>query len=927
MGSDVPSAGRVPRRHATPTESTFKELYATALTCGCPDCGEPLYRENPATGQRVLNSQVAHIHARSEGGPRWDPEMSEEDNRSFNNLIPLCGRHAFEIDATPEHYPADRLRTWKRKQIQTHSQAVARTLSDTEAAEVAAASFGTDDLLERLTALLPFSARSRSRAEALALASNSSRARTVVRLRATPADRVEAALEWRTEQADPVVEVPAGALRVLVAPMGAGKSEEAERWWSEGLTQAWTDPQVEIPVWLEAREVAATLAGTLQEALGADPVRDCRIVLDNLDAVSPKRADQLLTDARRLVATWPQVHILATTRPGAGNVDAAERLDVPAWPVQRGWDLLHTVLNEDYVPGLDTHEMQQLLTSPLQVHALASRLRAGGDTQVSTRELLSGLARAILQREHPEASPEVWASLPRLAASVLDQQSPVSASAFARQHVIWELEATGLVVHDDGLLRFALPLFEQHFAAQALQDEEAQLETAAGAEHFPRWRYAIAFAVETATSGRAEEFLRRLACTNPAAASWVLDETTSDHDTGPLPPASTNGPAGGSAGACDEDPEPALAIGGRLREATLSWLEGLGELGKLLAPHDQGALAPWGVLMDQEDRWMTVAQAREGVLDADLVVRPDIHPWQSFPMAQFHDRQSFPVSDAPLTRWVWSRNRLREPLARRVKNRTLPVDAASPLAAERAWFLAQQIMGKGRPGRLGREISLEDLRPEVDALMAHVETTRWSRWQWGRYTVDSADVRWLHAQLQHLPEDKLTDPRPPADRPGEGRYLWQTYSPELTRSITQDVVRDALAGYRDLVQHNFPRFGAALGLYSIFPVRADGLVIMPEPGNTKAYSANVAYTLRTNAGSRMQDAPAVEFDLVEEPNIPSSLWSSLQEDHASVFHRPAVHHEELSTGLERQATNLAYSWLARDLKAVGWLEHAVTFPE
>jgi hypothetical protein len=78
----------------------------------------------------------------------------------------------------------------------------------------------------------------------------------------------------------------------------------------------------------------------------------------------------------------------------------------------------------------------------------------------------------------------------------------------------------------------------------------------------------------------------------------------------------------------------------------------------------------------------------------------------------------------------------------------------------------------------------------------------------------------------------------------------------------------------------------------------------------------------------MQDVPAVEFDLVEEPNVPGSLWSGLQEDHASVFHRPAVHHEELSTGLERQATNLAYSWLARDLEAVGWLEeHAVTFPE
>lgn len=406
-------------------------------------------------------------------------------------------------------------------------------------------------------------------------------------------------------------------------------------------------------MWLEAREVAATLAGAVQEALGTDPVRDCRIVVDNLDAVSPKKADQFLNDARRLVATWPRASVLATTRPGVGSVDEAERLDVAAWPVQRGWDLLRTVLGEDHVPGLDAHEMRQLLTSPLQVHALASRIRAGGDARVSTRELLSGLARAILERERTEASREVWASLPRLAARTLDQQSPVQASDFARQHVIWELEETGLVVHDDGLLRFALPLFEQHFAAQALQDEDALIETAAGAELFPRWRYAIAFAVETGTRERAEEFLLRLARVNPAAASWVLDETARpDQRTSPPPPASTRGPVGGAADAGNDGPEPALAVGGRLREAMLSWLEGLGELGQLLAPHHHGALAPWGVFLDQEHAWMTIAHAREGVLGADLVVRSDLHPWEPFPRPQFHDRHSFPIPHENLARWA-----------------------------------------------------------------------------------------------------------------------------------------------------------------------------------------------------------------------------------------------------------------------------------
>jgi len=86
MGTDVPPADRATLRHAPPTESAVKELYVTALACGIPRCGEPLYPENPPTGQRLLNSRIAHIHARS-SGPRWDPAMSEKANRSFGNLI------------------------------------------------------------------------------------------------------------------------------------------------------------------------------------------------------------------------------------------------------------------------------------------------------------------------------------------------------------------------------------------------------------------------------------------------------------------------------------------------------------------------------------------------------------------------------------------------------------------------------------------------------------------------------------------------------------------------------------------------------------------------------------------------------------------------------------------------------------------------
>lgn len=97
---------------------------------------------NDDTGEWLLNSSVAHIHARSEGGPRWDPEMSAAENQNTSNLLPLCNDHAAEIDDTPEHYPADLLREWKQEQLQEYRNLNRSWLvNDEQVDEIAAASF------------------------------------------------------------------------------------------------------------------------------------------------------------------------------------------------------------------------------------------------------------------------------------------------------------------------------------------------------------------------------------------------------------------------------------------------------------------------------------------------------------------------------------------------------------------------------------------------------------------------------------------------------------------------------------------------------------------------------------------------------------------------------------------------------------------
>jgi hypothetical protein len=129
-----------------PTASTVRRLYGSGFRCGHPECSRPLYKLSDDTGERVLNSRVAHIHARRKGGPRW-LDMPAEENRAFENLVLLCIEHAYEIDETPDPFPADMLREWKAAQIAEYDRLQRNwPISADEATEVLVASEGFDAL-------------------------------------------------------------------------------------------------------------------------------------------------------------------------------------------------------------------------------------------------------------------------------------------------------------------------------------------------------------------------------------------------------------------------------------------------------------------------------------------------------------------------------------------------------------------------------------------------------------------------------------------------------------------------------------------------------------------------------------------------------------------------------------------------------------
>jgi len=82
--------------------------------CSRPDCRKITVEPHASdANKRVLLGNACHIRAAAPGGPRYDPDQSEDERRSISNAIWLCLEHAKVIDADPSSYPANLLLEWK----------------------------------------------------------------------------------------------------------------------------------------------------------------------------------------------------------------------------------------------------------------------------------------------------------------------------------------------------------------------------------------------------------------------------------------------------------------------------------------------------------------------------------------------------------------------------------------------------------------------------------------------------------------------------------------------------------------------------------------------------------------------------------------------------------------------------------------------
>lgn len=112
-----------------PTLGTLRALFAkSGNQCAFPDCAHEMIKE-----KNLYVGVVCHIEAASPNGPRYNSAQTDEERRSYDNLILLCYAHHKVVDTDRTTYTASKLREIKaahEEQLKRVFQIDERTLRE-----------------------------------------------------------------------------------------------------------------------------------------------------------------------------------------------------------------------------------------------------------------------------------------------------------------------------------------------------------------------------------------------------------------------------------------------------------------------------------------------------------------------------------------------------------------------------------------------------------------------------------------------------------------------------------------------------------------------------------------------------------------------------------------------------------------------------
>ncbi len=880
--------------------------------CAFPECRQELTVDlgvDPPLRNTVVLGEEAHIVAREDDGPRGDPGVPLSERNAYDNLILLCPTHHTLIDK--EHgrsFPVDVLLAMKR----AHEEIAARR-----------------GVLRSGTTNEP------TRRDALLTDLSASRGRLVSRWIAVglgPEQAEELADDGTVGVCREFEQFHAGLrFAVLTGDFGSGKTVALEREYQAMALRAIDNAHAPLPVHLSAKSSRSDLLRVLGEQIARFPGEHSQVTvfLDGLDEFGAGRSAEVVDDLLAWLHSAPGRKVLATSRPDS-NLRTADCLSLPALSDTELSDLLERVGAPRDLVWHPNPEIRDALHRPLFALIAADCRKAGSQVPYSRGSFLAALVERALTRASGLGA-DTYALLGRLGRLTLDVGGGVPAGEVGTREEQVRLVQTRLVVHQNRMFAFALPVLGQYFGGQYVLDNGLPELVEFSPQRRDRWRDALTFVVSSGSWERVTALLSDLTTIDPGLAAWITDKAVPGYEREP-----------GAA-----LPE-ALECARRLSTALDAWLGGIGRVGSLLTCSDgTGQGVPIGVGSGAEaSTGLHIVFADPASFGGserffEVTGPPDWDRGEvgGVRVKSFH--WATVVSDFSAWPWrmalSWVRGGMKELLEHRAF--LLPDNLAA--CQERAWCLARLLTGQS--GRLGhRPIPLAEVVSSIDEILGLAPNA--DQFQFHRNTLV---LRWELVELRDqctsqslstMRDEKIHRPYPVPDRPphAASRDISSLYSREALTDLVRNVYSDALSIYEDIVTEYLSPVQRTLRLGGALPVRFACQISWPPVGDGR----------RLDIGPRLAravlplpfgSASQVDVTQVEDVSAESEYWPEWKDSDKVEFRRlrpksaawsgRSVSHETLWVFKDTPATTLAYNWLARDISAVGLSDSVGTFYE
>lgn len=729
-----------------------------------------------------------------------------------------------------------------------------------------------------------------------------------------------------------------GHLFILIGELGIGKTLIIQRLFQRLVESAIKDPNASIPIYVESEQLRN--GKTLEEIiiskssdLGDLTNQGATIFLDALEQVGARLAANILEEIYKLREMWPNTLFIVTSRPirCLKNLEEHEKIWILPLSKSKSYELIEKV-SGNKITAMNvsswSDSVQEAICQPLFALIVGGYLQRDFTSPPrSTGELLSWLVEEALEKAKVDPD-SCLNSLQQLARSSIESSNGrVYIADICGQNEWKALAEVGLVVEKvRGIISFPLQILTEWFAAKSLANDPSLIEDCVcDSERLENWRYPLAIAVAILSHNQASALLEPIAKKYPTFASEVIFMASSrwGSQERPLP----------SAKQC----------GKQIRQAMESWVAGLGNLSKMIAPVQQnGQLRTVGTRL--VEKHLQVAWYRGSRALEPIVTLPS--NWsdcdQRLQGIWIQGRSSAP-SNEPAWAWRWALDTLISNLGRKLEFPVLNVDS-EPLIREASWRAALAIVAHAKTKSFvaRKWWGLEKIPlSELDETLTYIEDKASKNYWIVLSELGSRNeaqqnyyLQNLRQEINRLREMHQTYLHSPWIGPDQfqGRCLWELYSPQRLQERTQIVYEAALNIYQQIAENCFPTLRPGLQIASILPARLvgylspiseDNLVLgtkdiprfdwfleaLPKNQNNATeihLSENYLYE-----AERQRIATASQQ--LEHLRPQSAVWIGYLPYGANLSDKHFFGHSP--------ATALAYSWLQRDLKKVFGIRH------